>query len=60
MKTTVIGLELIKQLSTAYDHNPSIFPLESKINEIIRKVNLLIELEEERLNNTFTVLKETK
>ena len=59
-KTTVVGLHKIDPIRRVFACGITIDNVADKVKELIDAVNLLIQLEEERLNNTFTVLKETK
>ena len=59
-KITVVDLNKIEPIRRVFACEVSVNNVADKVKELIDAVNLLIQLEEERLNNTFTVLKETK
>jgi len=57
-KITVVDLNKIEPIREVFACGVTIDNVADKIEELIVAVNILIRLEEERLNNTFDVLKE--
>jgi len=57
-KITVVGLNKIEPIRRVFACEVSVNNVADKIKELIDAINILIRLEEERLNNTFDVLKE--